>query len=299
MGARLRQSAAAGGKRRPCLRLVLLADRALAIATDALVPVVASQPTMSSGMGKQLGGWQCRWCAELWICDGRRRAASRERDPNPLSYNSGTSLVPPEGPSTAVPPTAHASLSLPFPFPLRPHPASPCSFYSALHYAGAGGSARHGCVRAHYALHNIQGLIVGECLVGRHVPGVAVDRCASFGVVRAGSVLLPGLGVVDRWVGHDCFTCVCCCLRPHTITPLPWRERGIQFPQHKNKHTSQARGDEARKAQGGGERNLHLVFRGRWTIARGSSYVRMTSIYFPSTFIERTMDDIFIICDSL
>eukprot|EP00962_Isochrysis_galbana_P042645 scaffold16011_cov126-Isochrysis_galbana.AAC.2 len=44
---------------------------------------------------------------------------------------------------------------------------------------------------------------VGECLVGRHVPGVAVDRCASFGVVRAGSVLLPGLGVVGRWVGHD------------------------------------------------------------------------------------------------
>eukprot|EP00962_Isochrysis_galbana_P013811 scaffold3936_cov128-Isochrysis_galbana.AAC.8 len=64
----------------------------------------------------------------------------------------------------------------------------------------------------------------------------------------------------------------CCCLRPHTITPLPWRERGIQFPQHKNKHTSQARGDEARKAQGGGERNLHLVFRGRWTIARGPSH---------------------------
>ena len=99
-----------------------------------------------------------------------------------------------------------------------------------------------------------------------------MDRCASFGVVRAGSVLLPGLGVVDRWVGHDCFTCVCCCLRPHTIIPLPWRERGIQFPQHKNKHTSQARGDEARKAQGGGERNLHLVFRGRWTIARGPSH---------------------------
>eukprot|EP00962_Isochrysis_galbana_P029786 scaffold9582_cov79-Isochrysis_galbana.AAC.1 len=28
---------------------------------------------------------------------------------------------------------------------------------------------------------------VGECLVGRHVSGVAVDRCALFGVVRAGS----------------------------------------------------------------------------------------------------------------
>eukprot|EP00962_Isochrysis_galbana_P034740 scaffold11814_cov172-Isochrysis_galbana.AAC.1 len=76
--------------------------------------------------------------------------------------------------------------------------------------------------------------------------GVAVDRCALFGVVRAGSVLLPGLSVVDRWVGHDCFTCVRCCLRPHTITPLPWRERGIQFPQPKNKHTSQARGDAPR-----------------------------------------------------
>eukprot|EP00962_Isochrysis_galbana_P016948 scaffold4854_cov131-Isochrysis_galbana.AAC.1 len=37
-------------------------------------------------------------------------------------------------------------------------------------------------------------------------------------------------------------------------------------------YTSQARGDEARKAQGGGERNLHLVFRGRWTIARGPSH---------------------------
>eukprot|EP00962_Isochrysis_galbana_P027046 scaffold8459_cov121-Isochrysis_galbana.AAC.7 len=53
------------------------------------------------------------------------------------------------------------------------------------------------------------------------------------------------------------------CLRPHTIIPLPWRERGIQFPQHKNEHTSQARGDEERKAQGGGKRNIHLAFRGR------------------------------------
>eukprot|EP00962_Isochrysis_galbana_P002288 scaffold599_cov130-Isochrysis_galbana.AAC.9 len=35
----------------------------------------------------------------------------------------------------------------------------------------------------------------------------------------------------------------------------------------------QARGDEARKAQGGGERNLHLVvFGGRWAIARGPSH---------------------------
>eukprot|EP00962_Isochrysis_galbana_P047575 scaffold19489_cov110-Isochrysis_galbana.AAC.5 len=70
---------------------------------------------------------------------------------------------------------------------------------------------------------------------------LAVERCAVFGVVRARSVLLPGFCVVDRWVGHDCFTCGCCCLCPHTIIPLPWRERGIQFPQHKNKHTSQAR----------------------------------------------------------
>eukprot|EP00962_Isochrysis_galbana_P002535 scaffold680_cov138-Isochrysis_galbana.AAC.1 len=78
-------------------------------------------------------------------------------------------------------------------------------------------------------------------------------------------------GIIGRAVGHHLHE-VCCCLRPHTRIPLPWRERGIQFPQHKNKHTSQARGDEARKAQGGGKRNLHLVFRGRWTIARGPSH---------------------------
>eukprot|EP00962_Isochrysis_galbana_P044515 scaffold17296_cov145-Isochrysis_galbana.AAC.2 len=40
------------------------------------------------------------------------------------------------------------------------------------------------------------------------------------------------------------------------MIPLPWRERGIPFPQHKSKHTPQAHGDEARKAQGGGKRNL-------------------------------------------
>jgi len=47
---------------------------------------------------------------------------------------------------------------------------------------------------------------VGECLVGRHVPGVAVDRCASFGVVRAGSVLLPGLGETTQrnWKKSQC-----------------------------------------------------------------------------------------------
>eukprot|EP00962_Isochrysis_galbana_P003916 scaffold1102_cov116-Isochrysis_galbana.AAC.2 len=52
---------------------------------------------------------------------------------------------------------------------------------------------------------------VGECLVGRHGSDVAVDveRCAVFGAVHAGSVLLPGFCVVDRWVGHDCFTCAC------------------------------------------------------------------------------------------
>eukprot|EP00962_Isochrysis_galbana_P014730 scaffold4216_cov145-Isochrysis_galbana.AAC.1 len=89
-----------------------------------------------------------------------------------------------------------------------------------------------------------------DATVGRHGSGVAVERCAVFGAVRAGSVLLLGFCVVGRWVGHDCFTCGCCCLRPHTIIPLPWRERGIQFPQHKNKHTSQARGDYVATRQG-------------------------------------------------
>eukprot|EP00962_Isochrysis_galbana_P027685 scaffold8713_cov73-Isochrysis_galbana.AAC.1 len=47
---------------------------------------------------------------------------------------------------------------------------------------------------------------VGECLVGRQVSGVAVDRCASFGVVRAGSVLLPGLGETTQrnWKKSQC-----------------------------------------------------------------------------------------------
>eukprot|EP00962_Isochrysis_galbana_P000863 scaffold250_cov110-Isochrysis_galbana.AAC.7 len=44
------------------------------------------------------------------------------------------------------------------------------------------------------------------------------------------------------------------------------------MPSGVGKKASQARGDEARKAQGGGKRNLHLVFRGRWTIARGPSH---------------------------
>eukprot|EP00962_Isochrysis_galbana_P045775 scaffold18144_cov130-Isochrysis_galbana.AAC.12 len=38
---------------------------------------------------------------------------------------------------------------------------------------------------------------------------------------------------------------VCCCLRPHTIIPLPWRERGIQFPSTKastlHEHTATRR----------------------------------------------------------
>eukprot|EP00962_Isochrysis_galbana_P016671 scaffold4776_cov87-Isochrysis_galbana.AAC.3 len=97
-------------------------------------------------------------------------------------------------------------------------------------------------------------MLVGECLVGRHGSGVAVERCAVFGAGRVGSVLLPGSGLLcRRSVGGSVIIAlhvVRCCLRPHTIIPLPWRERGIQFPQHKNKHTSQARGDEARKAQG-------------------------------------------------
>eukprot|EP00962_Isochrysis_galbana_P003649 scaffold1041_cov124-Isochrysis_galbana.AAC.10 len=45
---------------------------------------------------------------------------------------------------------------------------------------------------------------VGECLVGRHVSGVAVDRCALFGAVRAGSRerLAPGL-LCRRSVGRS------------------------------------------------------------------------------------------------
>eukprot|EP00962_Isochrysis_galbana_P004463 scaffold1227_cov111-Isochrysis_galbana.AAC.3 len=63
---------------------------------------------------------------------------------------------------------------------------------------------------------------VGECLVGRHVSGVAVavERCAVFGAVGAGSVWLPGFCVVGRWVGHDCFTCGCCYL---LVTCAPTR----------------------------------------------------------------------------
>eukprot|EP00962_Isochrysis_galbana_P024708 scaffold7583_cov118-Isochrysis_galbana.AAC.14 len=101
---------------------------------------------------------------------------------------------------------------------------------------GPGGPAGSPAVAGRACRGSLEPYRVGECLVGRHDSGVAVERCALFGAVRAGSVLAPGL-LCRRSVG-----------------------------------TSQARGDEARKAQGGGERNLHLVFRGRWTMARGPSH---------------------------
>eukprot|EP00962_Isochrysis_galbana_P023646 scaffold7149_cov121-Isochrysis_galbana.AAC.1 len=57
-------------------------------------------------------------------------------------------------------------------------------------------------VRRHASVHLIPWLVgVGECLVGRHGSGVAVERCAVFGAVRAGSVWLQGFCVVGRWVG--------------------------------------------------------------------------------------------------
>eukprot|EP00962_Isochrysis_galbana_P034331 scaffold11620_cov119-Isochrysis_galbana.AAC.5 len=62
-------------------------------------------------------------------------------------------------------------------------------------------------------------------------------------------------------------------------------EVGIQFPQHESKHTSHAHGDEARKAQGGGKRSLHLVFRGRWISARGPSHTPFGGVrYLASTY---------------
>eukprot|EP00962_Isochrysis_galbana_P013017 scaffold3721_cov134-Isochrysis_galbana.AAC.13 len=75
-------------------------------------------------------------------------------------------------------------------------------------------------------------------------------------------------GVIGRAVGHHLHEVSSLFAPPHDNPPSLAGEGGIQFPQHKNKHTSQARGDEARKAQGGRKKNLHLVFRGRWTIAR-------------------------------
>eukprot|EP00962_Isochrysis_galbana_P046165 scaffold18458_cov112-Isochrysis_galbana.AAC.1 len=64
---------------------------------------------------------------------------------------------------------------------------------------------------------------VGECLVGRHASGMAVERCVVFGVGRVGSVWLPGFCVVGRWIGHHCFTCgfLSSRSRPHTMIPLP------------------------------------------------------------------------------
>eukprot|EP00962_Isochrysis_galbana_P054642 scaffold26260_cov126-Isochrysis_galbana.AAC.2 len=52
--------------------------------------------------------------------------------------------------------------------------------------------------------------------------------------------------------------------------------KGFGPPRHillAGTHTSQAHGDEeARKAQGGGKRNLHLVFRRRWISTRGPAH---------------------------
>eukprot|EP00962_Isochrysis_galbana_P047433 scaffold19389_cov112-Isochrysis_galbana.AAC.3 len=62
-----------------------------------------------------------------------------------------------------------------------------------------------------------------------------------------------------------------CFADPHDNPPSLAGE-GDSIPQHKSKHTSGAHGDEARKAQGGGKRNLHLVFRGRWISTRGPSH---------------------------
>eukprot|EP00962_Isochrysis_galbana_P036369 scaffold12565_cov121-Isochrysis_galbana.AAC.3 len=74
------------------------------------------------------------------------------------------------------------------------------------------------------------------------------------------------------------------------MIPLPWRERkrGIQFPQHESKHTSQAHGDEARKAQGGGKRSLHLVFRGRWISAWGPSHTPIHTPFGGVRYLEST-----------
>eukprot|EP00962_Isochrysis_galbana_P039013 scaffold13947_cov108-Isochrysis_galbana.AAC.7 len=98
-----------------------------------------------------------------------------------------------------------------------------------------------------------------------------------FGVGRVGSVLLPGFCVVGRWIGHHCFTCgLSLLVPPHDNPPsypfLGGRGGSNSLSTKTSTLPKQARGDEARKAQGGGgKRNLHLVFRGRWTIARGPS----------------------------
>src|SRR6056297_1233362 len=46
--------------------------------------------------------------------------------------------------------------------------------------------------------------------------------------------------------------------------PIPSAQKQAHFP------STWRRGKEG--TRGGGERNLHLVFRGRWTIARGPSH---------------------------
>eukprot|EP00962_Isochrysis_galbana_P049212 scaffold20751_cov124-Isochrysis_galbana.AAC.5 len=79
---------------------------------------------------------------------------------------------------------------------------------------------------------------VGECLVGRHASGMAVERCVVFGVGRVGSVSLPGFCVVGRWIGHHCFTCDFLSLVPPHDDPPSLAGEGDPIPQHKNKHTS-------------------------------------------------------------
>eukprot|EP00962_Isochrysis_galbana_P041079 scaffold14998_cov121-Isochrysis_galbana.AAC.2 len=71
---------------------------------------------------------------------------------------------------------------------------------------------------------------VGECLVGRHASGVAVERCVVFGVGRIGSVgLAPGRASVLSVSGSVIIALhvVSCCLCPHTMIPLPWPERPV------------------------------------------------------------------------
>jgi len=80
---------------------------------------------------------------------------------------------------------------------------------------------------------------VGECRVGRHASGGAVERCVGLGVGRVGSVGLPVFSVVGRWIGH-CFLhefVVFVCAPTHDDPPSSFlggrRERGIQFPSTK------------------------------------------------------------------
>eukprot|EP00962_Isochrysis_galbana_P031766 scaffold10373_cov118-Isochrysis_galbana.AAC.14 len=79
------------------------------------------------------------------------------------------------------------------------------------------------------------------------------------------------------------FTCGCWLLvlhpHPHTMIPLPWREKGIQFPQHKSKHNSQAHDDEARGKEGTRGREKEptpRVPRERWISARGPSHTPLS-----------------------